>query len=97
MLHAMGSRVCCLYAWGDVVAYRLCYMILASLSGDPRCTSWLWVVLSIIFFFAISAPWYVGFLSTFHPGVFNAAFQPGAPLPGCFCCSCVVFPCLAWV
>ena len=31
------------------------------------------------FLFALSAPWHVGFLSTFQAGVFNSAFQPGAP------------------
>ena len=28
---------------GSVIAYRLCYVILVPLSGDPRCTCWLWV------------------------------------------------------
>ena len=44
----------------DIVAYRLCYVILAPLSGDPRCTCCLWVF--FLLFFALGAPWNVGFL-----------------------------------
>ena len=37
-----NGLMCLLLIWpGGVVAYKLCYMILAQLSGDARCTFWL--------------------------------------------------------
>ena len=56
---------------GDVVAYRLCYVITTPLSGSPiealvGCGRF-------FFTFSVTATWRLDFVSTFHPGVFNAA------------------------
>ena len=64
LLHTMGWSVCCLYARGDVVAYRLCYdcgtIVWRPLDASVGC-GWSFYY----FLFALSAHWHVGFLSTF--------------------------------